>query len=177
MCDLGRVAEVRSNLEKCGRTRIQILQGNTKIWNKGGHAHFGWEDLEASARMVDPNAMVTSQTQSKVEDIGMPCWQPDFVQDQFSKLSDRHDILLGRIAMVEDLQSAWFLVCCAAARANFFLRSVSPGQISPFVSHHDDEMWSCFSSLLGIDPASVAPSSRIGATLPLRFGGLALSRA
>ena len=74
----------------------------------------------------------------------------------------------ARIAMVEDLQSAWLLlVCCAPARANFFLRSVSPGQISTFASHHDDQMWACLCTLLG----------RIGATLPLRLGGLGLRSA
>ena len=57
--------------------------------------------------------------------------------------------------MVEDLQSAWLLlVYCAAARANFFL---------------------C--TLVGIDLASISHSSRIGATLPLRLGGLGLSSA
>ena len=71
---------------------------------------------------------------------------------------------------LEDLQSAWLLVHCAAARANFFLRSVTPGQTSTFASHHDDQMWA-------INPASVTHSSRIGATLKLHLGGLGLSSA
>ena len=130
MCDPGRVAEVHSILEEelWKHARIQIHQ-------------------EASARMMDPptpscgEAMVTSQTQS-LKIMGCPVGHPDFVQDQLSKLSDRHDILLGRVH-------------CATARANFFLRPDSTGQISTFASHRDDQMWACLCTLLGIDPASV----------------------
>ena len=101
------------------------------------------------------------------KEIGMPCWPPCFCPGQALQ-----------VAMVEDLHSAWLLlVYCAAARANFFLRLVSPGQISTFASHHDDQMWACLCTLLGIDPASVTHSSRIGATLPLRLGGLGLTSA
>ena len=38
--------------------RVQIYQGKTKIWNKGGFVPVGWEDLEAGARMMDPDATV-----------------------------------------------------------------------------------------------------------------------
>ena len=76
------------------------------------------------------------------------------------------------------MQSAWLLlVHCAVARANFFLRSISPGQTSTFASHHDDQIWACLCTLFGVDPASITHSSRIGATLPLRLGGLGLSSA
>ena len=128
MFDPGRVAEAHSILEEelWRHARIQIHQ-------------------EASARMMDPTpscgeAMVTSQTQS-LKKMGCPVGHPDFVQDQLSMLSDRPDILLGR-------------VYCATARATFFLRS-STGQISTFASHRDDQMWACLCTLLGIDPASV----------------------
>ena len=183
----GRDRRIRPRIEKARwcHARIQIHQGKTKIfWNKGGFAPAGWEDLEAGARMMDPNAIVWGgngdipTTKQGLNILGCPVGHPDFVQDQLSQLSDRHDVLLRRIAMVEDLQSAWLLlVCCAAARANFFLRSVSPGQISTFASHHDDQIWACLCTLLGIDLASVTHSSRIGATLPLRLGGLGLSSA
>ena len=134
--------------------------------------------------MMDPNAIVwrgngdIPSTKQGLKILGCPVGHPDFVQDQLSNLSDRRDVLLGRIAMVEDLQSAWLLmVYCAAARANFFLLSVSVGQISTFASHHDDQTWACLCTLLGIDPANVTHSSRIIATLPLRLSGLGLSSA
>ena len=144
----------------------------------------GWICSSWLGSMLDPNPIVwrgngdIPTTKQGLKILGCPLGHHDFVQDQFSKLSDGHYVLLRRIEMVENLQSAWFLlVCGAAARANFFLRSVSPGQISTFVSHHDDQMWACLSTLLRIDPASVTHSSRIGATLPLRLGGLGFSSA
>ena len=125
LCDPGRVAEVYSILEEelWRHARTQIHQGKTKIWNKGGFVPAGWEDLEAGARMLDPNAIVwrgngdIPSTKQGLKILGCPVGHPDFVQDQLFNLSDRHDVLLGRIAMVEDLQGAWLLlVYCAAAR-------------------------------------------------------------
>ena len=110
--------------------------------------------------------------------LGCPVGHHDFVKDQLSKLADRHSVLLDRISLVDDLQSAWLLlVFCAAARANFFLRSVTPGETSAFATRHDEQTWSCFCNLLELSPASVPESSRMAATLPLRFGGLGLSSA
>ena len=57
---LFRVAKVHSVLEEelWRHARIQIHQGKTKIWNKGGFAPVDWEYLEAGARIMDPNAIV-----------------------------------------------------------------------------------------------------------------------
>ena len=56
MCDPKRVAEAHSILDKelWRHARIQVHQGKTKIWNKGGLAPVGWEDLELRTRVVDP---------------------------------------------------------------------------------------------------------------------------
>ena len=62
--------------------------------------------------MLDPNAIARRgngdipSTKQGLKILGCPVGHPDFVQDQLSKLSDRHDALLERIAMVEDLQSS-----------------------------------------------------------------------
>ena len=109
MCDPGRVAEVYSILEEelWRHARIQIHQGKTKIWNKGGFVPAGWEDFEAGACMLDPNAIVwRGNGDIPTTKQGL---HPDFVQDQLSKLSDRHDVLLRRIAMVE-AGSCWSIV-------------------------------------------------------------------
>ena len=128
----------------------------------------GVERLEV--RRIDPDAIVwrgnrdipTEQQGLKI--LGCPVGHHDFVQDQLSKLADRHSVLLDRISLVDDLQSAWLLlVFCAAARANFFLRSVTPGQTSAY------QMWSCLCNLLELSPASVLESSRMATTLPLRL--------
>ena len=94
----------------------------------------GVERLEVVARRIDLDAIVwrgnrdipTEQQGLKI--LGCPVGLPD-----------RHSVLLDRISLVDDLQSAWLLlVFCAAARANFFLRSVTPGETSAFASRHDD---------------------------------------
>ena len=59
---------------------MQIHQGKTKIWNKGGFVPDGWEDLEAGARMLDPNRVERQwghpNHEARSEDFGMPCWAP-----------------------------------------------------------------------------------------------------
>ena len=84
----------------------------------------GGERLEVEARRIDPDAIVwrgnsdvpTEQQGLKI--LGCPVGHHDFVQDQLSKLADRHSVSLDRISLVDDLQSAWILlVFCAAARA------------------------------------------------------------
>ena len=174
LCDPGRVAKANSILEEelWRHARIQIHQGKTKRLGRprSRRTHDGPQRNRVERRVIPT-------TKQSFED-----W--DALSDTLissrilSKSSDRHDVLLRRIAMVEDLQSAWLLLIhCAVARANFFLRSVNLGQFSTFISHHDDQIWACLCTLLGIDLASVTHSSRIGATLPLRLGGLGLSSA
>ena len=83
-------------------------------------------------------------------DTRMSCWPPRSPPGPTLHVVRRHDILSlwWRI-----LQNAWLLlVCCAAARANFFLRSVSPGHISTVASRHDDQLWSCHCALFGSHP-------------------------
>ena len=124
LCDPGRVAEVHSILEEelWRHARIQIPPGQHEDLEQGWICSSWLGNLEDSARMWRNGDIPSTKQGLKI--LVCPVGHPDFVQDQFSKLSDRHDVLLG-IAMVEDLQSARFLlVCCAAARANFFLRSV-----------------------------------------------------
>ena len=135
------------------------------------------EDLEqgwicSGARMLNPNAIVwrgnrdIPSTKEGLKILGCPVGHPDFVQDQLSKLSDRHDVLLGCRNGGRSAERMALVGLLCAARANFFLRSVSLGQISTFASHHDDQTWAC-----------VTHSSRMGATLPLRLGGLGFSSA
>ena len=72
------------------------------------------------------------------------------------------------------MQSAWLLLSyCAAARANFFLRSVGPDD-SEEAQAHDEGVWRCFSRIMGLSPSCDA---RIQASLPLCEGGLGLRSA
>ena len=86
----------------------------------------GVERLEVEAHRIDPDAIVWRENsdipieQQGLKILGCLVGHHDFVQDQLSKLADRHSVLLDRISLVDDLQSAWLLlVFCAAARANF----------------------------------------------------------
>ena len=87
-----------------------------------------------------------------------------------------HQILIERIPLVQDLQSAWLLLFyCAGSRATFWLRSVRPQLTAEFSDAHDRQMWECFSQLVGI--ASVSAGARQSVTVPLSLGGLGLSGA
>ena len=82
-----------------------------------------------------------------------------------------HQTLLDRIPEVPDVQSAWLLLSyCAAARANFFLRSVDPDESEEFAQAHDEGVWRCFSRIMGLSPSCDA---RIQASLPRRRFGFA----
>ena len=59
-------------------------------------------------------------------------------------------MLLSRIPMVEDLQSAWALLLhCAGGRANYMLRVVRPEAVQTF-AEHSDGLWSCLRNILGV---------------------------
>ena len=170
LCDPARVLDVYAILQQelSRHAGIQIHQGKTKVWNQGGIVPIGVERLEVEARRIDPDAIVwrgnsdipTEQQGLKI--LGCPVGHHDFVQDQLSMLADTHSVLLDGIILLVYLQSAWLLlVFCAAARANFFLRSVTPGETSAFATRHDDQMWSCLFNLLELSPANVPESSRM----------------
>ena len=53
-----------------------------------------------------------------------------------------------------------FLSFCAAARANFYLRAVSPDLTDQFVAAHDDGVWECLCRTLKISPLAEHGSNR-----------------
>ena len=53
-CGTERPEEVRTSLER----EMQLHQGKTQLWNRGGVAPQGWETLTAAARELDPSAVV-----------------------------------------------------------------------------------------------------------------------
>ena len=61
-----------------------------------------------------------------------------------------HQVLLGRIPAVPDLQSAWVLLLyCASTRANSFLRVCLPVSAESFAVQHDNNVWHCLCQLIG----------------------------
>ena len=83
----------------------------------------GCTHLQAAAQVVDPNAR---------------------------KKTVLHSVLLDRIPVVQDLQSAWLLLLyCANTWANYWLRGVPPEDVAQFASEHDVATQTCLSRLLG----------------------------
>ena len=90
----------------------------------------------------------------------------------------KHQLLLQRIPLVQDLQSAWLILLrCAAARANFLLRVVRPDAVAQFAQDHDRELWHCLSRILDVDLDQCEAGMKASATLPLSLGGLGLRSA
>ena len=101
--------------------------------------------------------------------LGTPVGTPEFVLRQLE---------VKRIPDIQDLQCAWLvLLFCAGARANFFIRTVSPSLTHAFAAQHDAQIWSCFCTLVGVDPGAIACSAKAASNLPLAMGGLGLRSA
>ena len=134
--------------------------------------------------MVDPGGVVwrgdTSlpRREQGLVILGAPVGQVEFVKAQLEKKTVEHSVLLQRIPLVENLQAAWLLLSfCAAARANFIMRTVSPELGEAFATGHDDSVRACLGSLLNVDVAHVPSFEQMMTNLPLHMGGLGLRSA
>ena len=106
--------------------------------------------------------------------LGTPLGHPDFAAVHLQKILEEHRILLGRIPLLSDLQSAWALLLhCASGRANCQLRSVRPELVAEFAAGHDQGMWQCLQTILNVPEESTALTRAI-TSLPLSLGGLGL---
>ena len=130
------------------------------MWNRGGATPPGVEELTRLARLVEPEAVVCRGdtqllvAQQGVVILGVPIGSPDFVRQQLEDKSAEQDLLFQRIPLLEDTQACWLLlVMCAATRANFWLRAVCPEHTESFATRHDDHVWRCMRSILGVEGA------------------------
>ena len=90
----------------------------------------------------------------------------------------KHAVLLERIPLVPDVQSAWLLlVHCAQARATYLLRSLQPSRSEEFARSHDAGMLGCLCSILQLPVDQCDEGVRHTAALPLVLGGLGLRNA
>ena len=177
VCKPERVGEVHGILSQklWEHARISLHAGKTKVWNKSGVEPTDCHVLQDAAELATPGVVVwrgdrsllTCQQGFKV--LGIPFGHRDFLCSFLRRKIASHQTLLDRIPAVPDVQSAWLLLSyCAAARANFFLRSVGPDDSEEFAQAHDDGIWRCFSRVMGLSPSCDA---RIKASLPLCEGG------
>ena len=110
--------------------------------------------------------------------LGTPVGTPEFVLQQLEQKVVEHETFLQRIPELMDLQCAWLLLLFyGVARANSFLRTVSPALSHLFATRHDEQIWRCFSTLVGLGTDAVCHSVKITASLPLATGGLGLRSA
>ena len=161
---------------------IQIHCGKTKIWNRAGVRHLVCDVLERVAQAVNPTArvwrgsMLPEELQG-MKVLGTPLGHPEFVARHLRSVSREQQVLLDRIPLVQDVQSAWLLLLhCASARANYLMRAVSPDSTAEFAQSHDEALWQCLCLILRIDPTQT-PEVRDAAALPLSLGGLGLRSA
>ena len=179
-CQPQRVRHIFDLLVTClwNHARVRVHQGKTKIWNKSGIVPPDVENMRDSrgnSAWRGDHSLPTREQGLKI--LGTPLGHPDFVSHQLQELQQEHDLLLQRIPGVPDLQAAWLLLSyCAASRANYYLRALTPTDSLIFANLHDESLWSCLCTLLGIDPANASAAAEV-ATLPLRMGGLGLRSA
>ena len=120
-------------------SRIQIHQGKTQLWNKGGVPPPGWETLAAHAWRSDPYAIVwrgdrtLPEDQQGVKVLGTPLGSPEFVRARLLELSASLQRLVDKIPLVSDLQSAWLLLLFGRSLApELHPQSGAPRGRSPF---------------------------------------------
>ena len=139
--------------------------------------------LERIAQVENPRATVwkggeVPTHEQGIKVLGTPLGHNDFVAHHLRQVAREQQGLLDKIPLVRDLQSAWLLLLhCAAARANYQLRSVRPSATEEYARTHDEGVWQCLATLLGTDLGQCSVAVRELATLPLRLGGLGLTSA
>ena len=97
----------------------------TQVWNMAGIRPEACDVLEQIAQAADPTAVVwrgsdVPSVQQGIKILEAPLGHPDFVSAHLERTIAEHAVLLERIPLVPDIQSAWLLlVHCAQARATF----------------------------------------------------------
>ena len=109
--------------------------------------------------------------------LGTPLGHVDYVQTQLTQKLAEHDVLLQRIPLVTDVQSAWSLLLhCAGGRANYLLRVVRPELVGRFALGHNEGLWECLKRIMKLE-GDVRDTVKDITSLPLALGGLGLRSA
>ena len=48
------------------------------------------------------------------------------------------------------------LLYCGVSRANFFIRAVSPDNSLHFAQRHEEQIWRCLTTLIGVVPEAIS---------------------
>ena len=160
VCRPERVGDLYAALQDALRRHagIQIHCRKTQVWNRASVRPRACDVLERVAQAVNPTARVwrgsmLPEVQQGMKVLGTPLGHPAFVAEHLRSVSREQQVLLDRITLVQDLQSAWLLLLhCASARVNYLMRAVSPDSTAEFAQSHDEAMWQCLCLILRIDP-------------------------
>ena len=159
---------------------IRVHGGKTQVWNMAGIRPAACDVLEQIAQAADPTAVVWrgSDVPTRDQDTGSTVGPPGLCFRPLERTIAEHAVLLERIPLVPDVQSAWLLlVHCAQARATYLLRSLQPSLSEEFARSHDSGMWGCLCSILQLPVDQCDEGVRHTAALPLVLGGLGLRNA
>ena len=182
VCLPDRVGPIFKHLQEAldQYARIQVHLGKTQVWNRGGHYPPACQQMQEAAARADPQARVWRgegpPAQQGVRVLGIPIGHEEFVQAELRATTVKHQTLVERIPLVQDLQSAWLLLLfCANTRATYSFRGVPPAETEEFAAAHDVATWQCFTRLLGI--SGRADEIHDWASLPFHMGGCGLRSA
>ena len=169
-------ATLQENLHRHANIRVHL--GKIKVWNASGVCDI-LQAIATDAGRLEPvwkgSGLVTAEQGIKV--LGTPLGHEDFVAAHLQRVLRKHQTLLERVPVLQDIQSAWTLLLhSASSRANYQLRVVRPELTELFAAGHDDGIWRCLCAKNQISP-DVDPAIRDTLTLPLGLGGWGLRSA
>ena len=162
--------------------RIRIHAGKTQVWNAAGERPEACDILERIAQAENPGARVWKGSniptaEQGVRVLGNPLGHLDYVQTQLTQKLAEHDVLLQRIPLVTDVQSAWSLLLhCAGGRANYLLRVVRPELVGRFALGPNEGLWECFKRIMKLE-GDVSDTVKDITSLFFALGGLGLRSA
>ena len=107
------------------------------------------------------------QGQQGIKILGVPVGRKEFIEHELDSRASSHAELLEKIPRVKDQQCAWFILLFCGVSSNFFIRAVSPDHSLQFAQRHEEQIWRCLTTLIGVAPDATSESARYAATLPL----------
>ena len=133
VCLPDRVGPIFKHLQEALEqyARIQVHLGKTQVWNRGGHVPPACAEMQAAADRADPQSQARIwrgaglPSQQGIRVLGIPIGHEEYLHAELRATTEKHSILLDRIPLVQDLQSAWLLLLfCANTRATYSLRGI-----------------------------------------------------
>ena len=114
-----------------------------------------------------------------IEILGTPLGSQAYIHDICRIRMQEELKLLDRLSHGLSHQTAWLLLnYCAAPRANYMLRTLTPSAVSDYARAHDTAIRNAFARIFDL-PEDISHSVpfRSRLEMPVRFGGIGLQSA